>query len=357
MKKLDWYFAKKFIVAVMFMLVIAAVVAVIFDVSEKVEDFLKPGVTMKMILFDYYLNFIPNIINLISPLIIFISALYFTSRLANNSEIIAVLASGTSYYRLLVPYVAVAVLLACVDIGMKNFIIPRSYTSQLSFELKYVDDYSFNEKNIHRQLDQNTYFYAKAIDYATGRADNFALDKFDGQQLTYKLIGSDAAYDSLSNTWLVRNYRLRTIDGLHEKLTFGDSMRMKLNISMKDFGQKIKSIASMTTPELNRFIVDQKMKGEGLINFYLIEKYKRISMPVDIIVLVLIAVSLGTRKIRGGLGAHLLLGILIAISHELFMRFTTTFATNANFPPILAVWVPTLVYGVLAFYLLRISPK
>jgi len=357
-KILDLYIAKKFIVTVVYMMVITTVISIIFDISEKMGDFLNKHIPMHVIVFDYYINFVPNIINLLSPIIIFLSALYFTSRLANNTEILSILSSGISYYRILRPYVMVAILLALIDVGMKNYIIPRSYAKQVSFETGYIDTkYNNTEHNIHRQLDKNSFFYAESVDYWSSKAYHFALERFNGGNLVYKLWGDEAIYNKKENSWHVMRYYSRTINGMHESLAFGDSTVVKIPITMEDFSHKLKSMPSMTTPELNAFIDNEKERGEENVSFYLVEKYKRFSMPLDIIVLVLIAVSLATRKVRGGLGMHLLLGIIIALSQVMFVRFSTTFATNSDFPPQMAVFLPTLVYGLIAFLLIRTTPK
>jgi lipopolysaccharide export system permease protein len=359
LKILDLYIAKKFLVTVMFMFGITTVISVIFDISEKMSEFLSRNIPFHAIVFDYYINFIPNIINLLSPIIIFLSALYFTSRLANNTEILAVLSSGTSYYRILRPYIGVAILIALIDVGMKNFIIPLSYSRQIRFEYTYIDQaYKYSAMNVHMQFDKNAYFYAQSVDNANNRAADFTIEKFSGGQLVYKLRSDEAFYDVKAKDWNVKHYYIRTINGMHETLQKGDSMRVKTgSITIDDFGHKVKSMPSMTTPELNTYIENAKLKGDQDLNFYLVEKYRRFSMPVDIIVLVLIAVSLATRKVRGGLGMHLITGILIALTQVMFVRFSTTFATNGSLPPQMAVFMPTFIYGLLAVYLVRTTPK
>jgi lipopolysaccharide export system permease protein len=338
--------------------VITTVISIIFDISEKMGDFLNKHIPMHVIVFDYYINFVPNIINLLSPIIIFLSALYFTSRLANNTEILSILSSGISYYRILRPYVAVAILLALIDVGMKNYIIPRSYARQVTFETDYIDSkYNDPDRNIHRQMDKNSFFYAESVDYYGNKAFQFTVEKFNNGGLVYKLRGDEAIFNRKTGEWNVMRYYARTINGMHETIASGDSIKIKIPITIEEFSHKLKSMPSMTTPELNSFIESEKARGEENVSFYLVEKFKRFSMPFDIIVLVLIAVSLATRKVRGGLGMHLLWGILIALSQVMFVRFSTTFATNSDFPPQLAVFLPTLVYGFVAFLLVRTTPK
>ncbi|MDQ3073220.1 MAG: LptF/LptG family permease [Bacteroidota bacterium] len=357
-KVLDLYIAKKFIGTLIFIMLMTAMVSVIFDISEKIEDFTKNDATWQGIIFKYYVNFVPTILNLISPLIIFLSALYFTSRLANNTEFVAMLSGGISYYRLLVPYLAVALLLVGVDYSLKNYLIPHAYGKQLDFEMKYLQQgYNYTKVHIHRQLDEETFFYTHVYDFNNNIAYKFAIEKFEDRKLIYKLRANDATYDTISNRWKARDYVIRRIDGMKETVEKGDTISLKLSLTREDFGQKVKSIPTMTTPEMNRVIAQEKFRGEDLAAFYGIEKSKRTAMPVAIIILVVIAVSIATRKMRGGIGMHLMFGILIAISYELMMRFSTTFATNADLAPSVAVWLPNIIYSILAVVLLVRTPK
>lgn len=348
MKIIDWYIARKFLGAVVFMLVITAVITVVFDVSEKLKDFNEAHLTLGKVVMDYYIHFIPTIVNLISPLVIFLSAMYFTSRLANQSEILALLASGMSYGRLLRPYIIVAIFLALTDMGLKNFIFPRAYSRVFDFENKYIiKGYRYDQRNIHRKLPgDGGYFYAENIDFSERRAYHFAYEKFDSaKRLIYKLRADEAFYDTLRKEWKVGVYQLRTYNGDEEKLEQGDSIRLQIPISINEFGQKVKAVPAMTTPELEDAIKVEKLTGAGVVSYYEVEKWKRISAPVDTIIMVIIAVGLASRKVRGGLGAHLLLGVVIAVSHEMIIRFATTFSTNSDLPASVAVWIPTVLYS------------
>ena len=357
MKIFDLYIAKKFITAVIFTLVLTAVISTVFDVSEKIDDMIQTNASMSVIL-NYYFSFIPNIINLTSPMLIFIAALFFTARLANDSEIVAILSSGVSYYRLLVPYIVVGLLLVGGDLMMKNFLVPYAYRNVLAFELKYVQrHYDNNDRNIHKQIDKNTFFYAHDVDVNNNVAHQFCIEKFEKQKLVYKLSAPEARMDTINNSWHLHNYYIRRMDGMTESIERGDSMVLKIPITKSDFGQKVRSAPALTTPELNKFIAQESLKGENLNNFYLIEKYKRYSYPFAMLVLVMIAVAIATRKVRGGIGMHILIGILIAISYELFMRFSTTFSTNGDLPPIISVWLPNVFYTIVAVYLIYKTPK
>ncbi len=356
-KIIDLYIAKKFIGAVVFTLLLTAVISSIFDISEKLDNMIQNGVTLKIALV-YYLSFIPNIINLTSPMLIFIASLFFTARLANDTEFVALLSSGVSYYRLLLPYIVVGLMLTGTDLIMKNYLVPYAYRNVLAFELKYVQvRYDNDARNIHKQLDNNSFFYIHDVDLNNNIVHLLSIEKFDKQKLIYKLNAQEARMDTVHNNWHLHNYYTRTFDGMHEHITRGDSMILKLPITKEDFTQKVRASPAMTTPQLSKFIEEESFKGENLNNFYLIEKYRRQSYPFAIFVLVMISVAIATRKVRGGIGAHIMIGILIAISFELFMRFSTTFSTNGNLPPLISVWIPNFFYSCVAVYLLYKTPK
>ncbi|MCX6352246.1 MAG: LptF/LptG family permease [Bacteroidetes bacterium] len=357
-KIIDKYIAKKFLSTLGFILVLAVFLIIIFDLTEKLDDLLAPAVTFKEIVFDYYLNYIPIIINLISPLVIFITVIFFTARMANDTEVVAILSSGVSYWRFILPFFGVALLLAFGDFIIKNHIIPKAYETENIFEMKYIEKgYNFQGRNIHKQLDDNTYFYTQSFDYQSGIAYRFSIEKFKKKALVYKLQCNEAQYDTTKKIWKLRNYTARNFNGLKEEIKKGDSMTMKLPIGKKDFAQKLRTVTSMTTPELSAFIEAESFKGDSQVNFYKIEKSKRLALPFAIIILVMMAVSIASRKIRGGVGMHIMIGILIAVSYELSMRFSTTFSTNADMPPNLAVWLPNIVFGMVALFLLNRAQK
>jgi lipopolysaccharide export system permease protein len=354
---LDWYITKKFFGTIGFILLMTAIVSSIFDVADKMDAIIEHHIPLSTVLW-FYVNFVPNIINLTSPLLIFISALLFTARMANNSEIIAILGTGISYSRLIRPYIAVAIILAVIDFGLKNYVLPHAATETVNFELTYLHEWeNYDAQNIHRRIDDSTFFYAQSIDVHNQYARKFSIEKFRGQDLVYKLQANDASYDSTTGSWRLNNYFLRESNGSREKITTGDSMRVKIPITIGDFGQKKRTMPTLTTPELNDVIAKEKIKGDDVTKFYEVEKYRRVASPFAIIILVTIAVSLASKKVRGGMGIHLLVGILIAASYELFMRFSTTFATNADLPPMIAVWIPNVIYAALSIYLVKRAQK
>jgi len=357
-KILDRYIAKKFLSTLFFILLMAGIISVIFDISEKTEDFIRNHLSTRTIIMEYYIHFIPNIINVISPILIFISTLYFTSRMANNTEIVAIFAGGISYWRFLRPYVMVGILICIIDLVLKNFVMPNAYYHVNNFEEKYVIvGFSNQSRNIHRQLNKNQYFYIQNFDVSTCTGYQFALENFDNGLLKSKIIADEAFYDTVRHNWRIINYIKRDIVGERESFVRGDSLRLNLAITNAEFNRKVRATPAMITPDLIKFIQDEKFRGETDINYYLIDLNKRFCLPFANIILILIAVSIASRKIRGGMGAHLLLGILVGISFELSMRFSTTFSTNGNLAPWLSVWIPVFIYGILAFVLIIKTPK
>lgn len=341
-----------------FMLLITSVVSTVFDVSEKVEKFLSQNVPAIEILI-YYANFIPNIINIISPIVVFIATLYFTSRLAANTEIVAILSSGVSYRRFLVPYLLVGLLLASSDYYLKNNIMPKAYQEVAEFEAKYVNlGYNFRKRNFHRQISDSVYFYLSNFDYNFNTANYVSLEFYnDADEMYKKINGNTCYYDTIKKEWLFRNFTIREVDGIKEKLTVGDSFWISLPIDREDFGQKLRAMPSLTTRDLNEFIEQEKLGGDNNLAFYYIEKYRRTAQPFALFILIIIAASIASRKLRGGTGIHLLIGILIAVSYELTMRFSTTLSTNNGLEPLVAVWIPNILYTIVALVLIFKAQK
>jgi lipopolysaccharide export system permease protein len=356
-KILDIYITKKFIGTLGFILLMTAIVSSIFDVADKMDAIIEHNIPLHEVLW-FYVNFVPSVINLTSPILIFISTLLFTARMANNTEVIAILGTGVSYRRFIRPYIIVGIVLASVDFTLKNYVLPLAVSETVAFEGKYLHEWeNYNAVNIHRRIDENTFFYAQSVDVKSYYVRKFSIEKFNDSKLTYKLISNDAYFDTLKGNWRLAGFFLREITDRGEKITHGDSMRVKIPITIADFGQKKRTTPTLTTPELNRFIRSEKKKGETLVKFYLVERHRRIATPFAIVIMVIIAVSLASKKVRGGMGIHLLLGILIAASYELFMRFSTTFATNADLPPLIAVWIPNIIYMGLALFLVKRAQK
>ena len=353
MNKLDWYIVKKFLGTFFFTLALILLIVIVFDISEKIDDFLESEVTMKSIIIDYYLNFIPYFGNLFSPLFIFISVIFFTSKMANDTEIIAIFNSGMSFKRLLKPFMLSAMLLGIISFVLGNFIIPNSNSERINFENKYLNSKRYSRaKNIHMQIQPGQYIYMESFNSTRNIGYKFTLENFKNGRLASKLKSDYIQYDTLIQKWTIKKYQVREFSENGEIISNGASIDTSLNLSPHDFTKRKSLVETMNIFELNDYIVDEELKGSEQLVYHKIEKHKRVAFPFASIILTLIAVAIASRKTRGGIGIHLGIGILIAFTYILFMQVSTTFATNSNLAPALAVWIPNLCYMVLAGVLL-----
>lgn len=358
MKLIDRYIIKKFLGTFVYAIALIITIALIFDFSEKVDDFIQKQAPFKAIVFEYYLNFIPYFINLFSPLFTFIAVVFFTSKMAYNTEIVAILASGISFRRMLRPYMIAAALLATASFFLLNFIIPKANEKRLAFENTYIKNpFRYTDHNIHKQISPGTFIYFESYNNTTNVGYRFAVDQIEEGKLLYKLRSDFIRWDTLKQKWNIENYQIRTFDGLKETIKSGAVMDTVLNIHPKDFSRRLNMTETMNYFELTDFINDEKDKGSPNIAFYEIEKYQRISLPFATFILTLIGVAIASRKVRGGIGLHIGLGLFISFSYILFMQVSNTFATNAGVAPVIAVWIPNMLYLLLAVYLLKIAPK
>lgn len=331
---------------------------VVFDISEKVDDFFESEAPFRAILFDYYLNFIPYFGNLFSPLFTFIAVIFFTSKMAGNSEIISILTSGVSFNRFLRPFLLSAVLLCVLSFVLGNFIIPASNQLRLDFEYEYLKSpYKNRDKDIHMQIEPGTFIYIESYNIQKNIGYKFSIENFEKNELKKKLYSSYIEWDEQKEKWTIYNYIEREINGLYEEINKGEQKDTVLNLRPKDFNFRLSMVETMNYYELNSFIDKEKMKGSKNLVFHLIEKHKRIAFPFATIILTLVAVAMASRKVKGGIGLHLGIGLLISFSYILFMQISTTFATNGDLSPIVAVWIPNLMFSLLAVYLLRKAPK
>lgn len=333
-------------------------VVIVFDISEKLDDFLEGGAPLKAIVFDYYMNFVPFFVNLFSSLFTFIAVIFFTSKMANNSEIVAILSSGMSFNRLLVPYMIGALIITCMSLYLNNFVIPYANEGRLAFEETYIRNKFRNvDRNIHRYIDADTYIYFERYDNIRNIGHKFALEQFDNNELKYKLLADTIRWDSTKQRWHVSNYQIRTIDGMNETVKTGNGIDIPINFHPSELGKRINTVETMNYFQLAKFIEAEKLKGSEKTSFYEIEQHKRFSVPFATFILTLIGVSLASRRVKGGIGMHISFGFAISFSYILFMQVSLTFATNANLSPMLAMWIPNFLFGILALYLYRLAPK
>jgi lipopolysaccharide export system permease protein len=359
MKILDKYILARFLGTYFFMIALIMSIAVVFDVSERLEKFIKNDAPFQAIIFDYYIHFIFYYANLFSSLFIFLSVLLFTSQLAQRTEIVAMLASGMSFGRMLRPYMISATILVGISIYFTHYQLPISNTIRLEFENQYIKkQFRIDDKNLHRQINDSTLAYFESFSALNNVGYKFSLEKWSpNNKLKYKLLADRAQYDSTSGVWQVDNYFERIITDSIEYVSRGRRLDTLLTLKPSDLGQRLNIATTMSFRELNKFIESERKKGSDKIVFYQIEKHQRTSYPFAAYILTIIAVSVSSRKIRGGIGAHLALGVVIAISYIFAMKVTTVAATNANLDPFIAVWIPNLVYGIIAIWLYKSAQK
>jgi len=334
-------------------------VIIVFDLSERLEEFIDKKAPIKAIIFDYYVNYIPYLANMMSPLFIFISVIFFTSKMASNSEIVAILASGISFKRLLRPFLICAILLAGLSYVLNNFLIPESNKKRIAFEEQYYRNKLRNySQDIHMKINDNTYVYMTNFVIDLNLGNNFSIERFnDDGELEYKLLSDNVKWDTTINMWSITNYVERHINGLEETIKKGVKKDTILDLKVEEFKRRNNYVTTMNLFELNDFIEEQTFKGSQQIVNYELERQQRSSYPFATIVLTLIGVSVSSRKVRGGIGLHIGIGLLISFSYILFMQISATFALNSGVPAIVAVWIPNVVYGCLAAYLLKKAPK
>lgn len=358
MNKIDWYIIKKFFGTFFFTLTLILLIVIIFDISEKIDDFLQHEVSIKSIILEYYLNFIPYFANLFSPLFIFISVIFFTSKMANNTEIIAIFNSGMSFKRLLKPFMLSAIILSLLSFILGNFIIPPSNSERINFENKYLKKKRYSKaKDIHMQIKPGQYIYMQNFNTKRNIGYKFTLENFEEGKLKSKLKSDYAQYNTINNNWSVNRYEIREFTEKGEIIHTGLKIDTSINLKPHDFTKRRSLVETMNMLELNNYIKEEKLKGSEQIVYHQIEKHKRMAFPFASIILTLIAVAIASKKTREGIGIHLGLGILIAFTYILFMQVSTTFATNSNLSPGLSVWIPNLLYMVLATVLLYNSNK
>lgn len=356
---LDWYIIKKFIGTFFFTILIAIVVVVVFDLSEKVDKFVEHNVSMHEIVFDYFGGFIPWILNSFAPLFVFVSAIFFTSKLTQNSEFIAMLSSGISFNRLMVPYMVSAAFMCAFSLLLALYIIPPADQKRLEFENKYIKQQvsANNQRNIHYQIAPGEFVYVEQFSSWSNSAYKFTLETIKDGEVKSKLSADAAEWDTTFSGWKLKNYFIRDFYGPSEVVRHGKTIDTVIALQLKDFYRRQKMVESLSQADLNDLIAMQNMRGDETVKFSLIEKYTRTATPFSAFVLTVIAVSLSSRKKRGGLGINIGIGLALSFIYILFMRFSQMFVHTGTLPPGLAIWLPNMVFAIVAAVLYRIAPK
>jgi lipopolysaccharide export system permease protein len=359
-KIIDRYIIRKFLGTFFFCLVLIMTIAVVFDFAEKIDNFMEKSAPWRAVVFDYYLNFIPYFATLFAPLFVFIAVIFFTSRMAVNTEIIAILNSGMSFRRMMWPYFISATVIAIFIFYLTNFVIPRSSLIRMDFEDKYYRSVArkINVNNIHRQDNKNIYVYMESYSPLYFRGHNFTIEKLDEQgRLISKLSAPSVSWDTASSKWKAYNYTIREINGNTETITFGNNIDTSLIIRPTDFSRDPGFVGTMTYRELSDYIDLLRLQGSDELKVFQIEKHRRYASPFAVFILTLIGVSLSSRKIRGGIGMNIGIGLALSFSYILFLQFASQFSLKGNLNPMLAMWIPNILYMIIASILYKLAPK
>lgn len=356
---IDLYIIRKFLGTFFFALVLIIVVAVVFDISEKIDDFIEKNAPIRAIVFDYYMNFIPHFAVLFSSLFTFISVIFFTSKMAYNTEIIAILASGRSFSRMIYPYMISAAIISAFSFFLSNYVIPDANKTRLEFEEVYIRNhpYNFDKRNVHKQISPGVYIFMESFSNSSDMGYKFSLEKFEDGSLKSKLMADYIRWDTAKHKWNLQNYYIRNINGLDEIIIKGESMDTTINLDPAEFKRRDEFVETMNLSDLNNFIATLRTQGSDNINTFIIEKQKRMAYPVSTFILTMIGVTLSSRKVRGGIGMQLGAGLGLSFGYILFMQFSSQFAISGAMSPFLAAWVPNFIFIIISVILYRMAPK
>ena len=353
MKLLDWYIARKYLSTFIFSIAILAAISCVIDYSEKVEDFVSRKAPVEAILW-YYINFIPYIVNFLFPLFVFIATVFFTSKLAGRSEIIAILATGTDYRRFLKPYIVVGSGLVFISLLANHFVVPYANHNRIAFEKKYYKNViAYSDHNVHLKISATEYIYLENYDFVSNMGYRFSYEKIDGITLKEKLMADRISYDSSKKEWVLYNVTHRYNDGLNERLNMQPELRAHYAFTLKDLVQDLDSKDAMTTPRLWSYIQQEKLRGRETLNALYIELHRRTATPFACFILTIMGVCIASTKKRGGGGVHLAIGIFVSAVFFMITQFSSILSTKAGFSPFLATWIPNLIFSCIAYLLYK----
>jgi len=354
---IDRYIIKKFLGTFVFTTALFISIIIMIDFNQKIDDFITHSLSAKEIVLEYYMMFTPYFINMLSPLFVFIAVIFVTSKLADNSEIIAMLSSGISFRRLMFPYMVSALLIATVTLLLSCFVIPPANVVRLDFENKYVRDKRvIYSNNIQLEVEPGVIAHFDTFDGSTKTGRRFSLEKFEDKTLVSRMTAQTIRYDSVYH-WIVKDYIIRDFIGMKEKITRGEEIDTTLTIIPSDFMISINDAEQMTSPALKKYIDRQKKRGIGNIQQFEIEYHKRFSTAFAAFILTVIGVSVSARKVKGGMGFNIGIGLLLSFSYILFMQVTSSFAYSGTMSAFLALWIPNVVYAIVAAFLYKKAPR
>ena len=360
-KRIDWYIIKKFIGTYFFSIALIISISIVFDFNENLAKFSQYHAPWQAIIFDYYANFIPYFANLFSALFVFIAVIYFTSKLAGNSEIIAMLAAGISFKRLLRPYMVSCVLIAGMSYYLSAYVIPHGTVIRQNFETMYKNKQkNTSAENVQLQVGRGVIAYIQHYDNNIKKGYGFCLDKFENKKLVEHLTATEVQYDTISDTkyrWKLYNWKIRKLQGLKEQITSGAQLDSIIQMEPTDLVYSTGQQETFTSPELKEYISKQIDRGSGNVVQYQVEYHKRIASSFAAFILTIIGTSLSSRKRKGGMGMYLGIGLALSFAYIMLQTVSSTFAIKAGFPPMLAAWSPNIIFAFIAFACYRHAPN
>ncbi|MGI6232636.1 MAG: LptF/LptG family permease [Prevotella sp.] len=361
LKILDWYIIRKFIGTYFFSIVLIISISIVFDINENLAKFSQYHAPLRAIVVDYYLNFVPYFANLFSPLFVFIAVIFFTSKLAGNSEIIAILATGTSFRRLMRPYMVSCVLISALSFYLSAYVIPHGTVIRQNFETLYKNKKkNTSAENVQLQVGRGVIAYIQHYDNNVKRGYGFCLDKFENKKLVSHLTAMEVQYDTISDSkyhWRISNWKIRKLNGLRETITSGSKKDTLIQMEPTDLVYSKGQQETFTSPELKEYISKQIDRGSGNVVQYQVEYHKRIASSFASFILTTIGASLSSRKRKGGMGLYLGIGLALSFAYIMLQTVSATFAINASFPPMLAAWMPNIIFAIVAYFCYRKAPN
>ena len=360
-KVLDWYIIRKFIGTYIYSIALIISISIVFDVNENLAKFSQYHAPLKAVVFDYYANFVPYFANLFSPLFVFIAVIFFTSKLAGNSEIIAMLAAGISFKRLMRPYMISCVLISALSFYLSAYVIPHGTVIRQNFETMYKNKKRVTAAdNVMLQVGKGVIAYIQHYDNSMKKGYGFSLDRFEDKKLVSHMTAMEVQYDTISDSkyhWTVNNWKIRELRGLREHITSGISKDTIIQMEPTDLVYSKGQQETFTSPELKEYISKQIDRGSSNVVQYQVEYHKRIASSFASFILTTIGLSLSSRKRKGGMGMYLGIGLALSFTYILLQTVSSTFAVNADAPPILAAWIPNLIFAVVAWFCYRKAPN
>ena len=358
---LDWYIIKKFIGTYIYAILLIISIAIVFDFNENLSKFTQYHAPWRAIIFDYYANFIPYYSNLFSPLFVFIAVIFFTSKLAGNSEIIAMLAAGVSIKRLMRPYMLSCVVIAGLTFYLNSFVIPHGTVIRQNFETIYRNSKkNTSAENVQLFVAKNTTAYIQNYDDQYKRGYGFSLVKIKNKKIVSHLTAMEIQYDTIADSkyhWKLSNWKIRTLKGLKEHIQSGTTKDTVLLMEPTDLVYSKGQQETFTSPELLDYISKQTSRGSGNVVQYEVEFHKRIAMSFSSFILTIIGLTLSSRKRKGGMGLSLGIGLALSFSYIMLQTVSATFAIQDNTPPMLAAWIPNIIFAIVAYFCYRHAPS